>query len=343
MPSPLLSVIMPVFNAENFVEEAVSSLVRQTLSDLEIVIVDDGSTDNSMKIIEAVDDPRVRIVRHSENRGLAAARNTGLYAAHGEYIAWLDADDVSHPRRLERQISFMRKHPEISLCGTWVKTIGKPAGVKWRYPTEPDVLRCRMLFDDPLATSSIVFHRMHINDTRIEFNERYAPAEDYDLWERISRRQRSSNVAQFLTYYRMHCAQTSVRKYERQRIAVWEIQQRQLAELGIEATDDEKALHLELGADWNFRGTKEVLEASEAWLRRLVEANKKAHVYPEPAFVRVIGERWHLACAAAVGRGMHTWHTYWATPLSRHVPFRPLSLTKFFVKCALMGEAARTV
>jgi len=112
MRSPAASAIIPVYNRAGPVAHAVASLAAQTLSDLEIIVVDDGSADASAEAAERAGGSRVRIVRHSVNRGIPAARNSGLAAARGKYIAWLDSDDIARPRRLERQVRFSKAGPK---------------------------------------------------------------------------------------------------------------------------------------------------------------------------------------------------------------------------------------
>ncbi|MFL6786013.1 MAG: glycosyltransferase family 2 protein, partial [Sphingomicrobium sp.] len=118
MASPLASVIVPVFNRAGVVGQAVTSLADQTLENIEIIVVDDGSSDASAEVAERAGGQRVRVIRHSHNRGIPAARNTGLQAAAGKYIAWLDSDDLARPQRLQRQASFLEKHPEIAFVGS---------------------------------------------------------------------------------------------------------------------------------------------------------------------------------------------------------------------------------
>jgi glycosyltransferase involved in cell wall biosynthesis len=147
---------MPVYNGEQFVGAAVDSILNQTFKDFELIIINDGSSDESAQVIESYRDPRIVYLCNSENTGLANVRNKGLDVAKGEYIAWLDCDDISLPRRLAKQVSLLEASPRIGLCGTWVRTIDGAKEDVWEYPTDPEFLRARMLFDDPLATSSIM-------------------------------------------------------------------------------------------------------------------------------------------------------------------------------------------
>ena len=132
--TPLISVIMPVFNGENFLQDAVGSILGQTFTDFELIAIDDGSTDNSTALLESfrLNDRRVIIQRHTENQGVTAALNTGLALARGKYIARMDADDISLPVRFEKQVAFMETHPEIDILGSAVRLMDE-RGRKYRH------------------------------------------------------------------------------------------------------------------------------------------------------------------------------------------------------------------
>jgi len=114
----LVSVVVPVFDRARVVGDALRSLLVQTWRDLEVVVVDDGSGDDGVAVAEAFGDPRVRIVRHGANRGIPHARNTGLEAARGRYVAWLDSDDVARPERIATQVGFLEANPDVALVGS---------------------------------------------------------------------------------------------------------------------------------------------------------------------------------------------------------------------------------
>src|SRR5436190_20057932 len=120
---PAITVLMPVFNAAAFVREAIQSVLRQTQADLELLIIDDASTDGSSAIIRSFSDPRVRVITHQRNLGLVASLNDGLDQARGRYVARMDADDVMHPQRLEKQLRYLEEHVDIALVAAFVDFI----------------------------------------------------------------------------------------------------------------------------------------------------------------------------------------------------------------------------
>jgi glycosyltransferase involved in cell wall biosynthesis len=128
MGAPLVSVVTPVFNAGVFLLPAVESIIGQTLSDFEFLLVDDGSTDGSREALATLDDPRVRVLLNPENLGNSAARNRGLDEARGEFVAFLNHDDLAHAKRLEQQVAFFRTNVDVDLLGTFIVQIHQPPG-----------------------------------------------------------------------------------------------------------------------------------------------------------------------------------------------------------------------
>jgi glycosyltransferase involved in cell wall biosynthesis len=287
--SPRVSVIMPTYNSASFLGDAVMSVLAQTFTDFELVVVDDGSTDETQAILAGFSDPRLVIHRSAVNTGLAAARNAGLTRSRGALIAWLDSDDISLPRRLERQVAVLERRPRVGICGTWVQTLGASRST-WRYPRRSGMVASRMLFDDPLATSSVVMRREVLCGMHA-FDPEFAPAEDYDLWERASRGWEIVNIPAVLTRYRVHVSQTSVLQHQRQRFAVKLIQQRQLHRLGLTPTEKEWHLHERIGVGWGEGLRRDDQECALAWLRRLKEANDDREVYPRASFAAVLRHR----------------------------------------------------
>ncbi len=330
-----VSVVMPVFNGERYLRDAIDSILFQTFRDFELLLINDGSTDLSASIIAAYKDRRIRVFKNDETQGLATVRNRGIDEARGEYIAWLDCDDVSAPTRLERQVTLLDSNESVSACGTWVRTIGDAPGDEWRYPTDSNFLRCRMIFDDPLATSSVMLRKEVLSAGALRFDSNYPPAEDYELWERLSHNWDITNVPEVLTYYRVHKKQTSAGQIEKQRSSVWRIQQRQINALNILPTEEEKLLHLKIGVQWQFDGNKEFVDASRQWLHKLAQQNHRVKAYPEPAFSEVLAERWLYVCSAAAERGLSAWPILWKPPRSKYVDLTVRRRLRLLVQCVI--------
>jgi hypothetical protein len=208
--APRVTVVMPVFNGETYLAEAVRSVLGQTLKELEVVAVDDGSRDGSRAILErfARADRRVRLVVNDQNLGVSESRNTGWRLARAPYIACLDADDIALPDRLFRQVEFLDAHPSVAAVGGGVFTIdanGRRLSMR-RYPTKSRVIRSTLLRHNCLAHSSVTMRRAALEAVG---GYRFNSSEDYDLWLRLSERFELANLSEPVSLYRQHLSQQS--------------------------------------------------------------------------------------------------------------------------------------
>lgn len=218
---PTTTVLMAVYNAAPFLEDAVSSVLSQTFVDLELLVVDDGSTDNTCALLSRLTDPRLRVISLASNVGLAAALNIGIEEARGDLIARMDGDDVSEPRRLELQVEYMRAHPEVVLLGTgfvWMDANGH-VFERVRFPTEDSVLQPQLLNGNQFCHPSVMLRADIVRRVGGYRSLAGGPAQDYDLWLRMAEQGKIANLAQMLVRYRMHENQTSVSKLVKQRQA----------------------------------------------------------------------------------------------------------------------------
>ncbi|NLE50087.1 MAG: glycosyltransferase family 2 protein [Chloroflexi bacterium] len=329
--SPLVSVLMPAHNGERYLAGAIDSILAQTLRDFELIVVDDGSTDRTPEILDryARRDSRVRVHRQ-ENQGIPAARNQCLDLATGRYLAWMDSDDVALPARLQKQVAFMDAHPEIGVCGTWVKTIGAAAGQVWRYPTDDATLRSVLVFNPPFANTSTVVRREALEAAGLRFDLSFPQAQDYDLWARAAQHTRLANLPEALVLYRLHPRQVTETRSDNQVALSGKVRARELARLGLAPTAEEFELHQRL-SQFTLDESREALTRAERWLQRLLNANEVRGAFPQREFASVVGQRWFFACRGATRLGRWTWRKYWSSPLSRHYTLRGRTRVKFFV------------
>ncbi len=203
MTTPAVSVLMGVWNGAPRVREAIESVLAQTMGDLELVVVDDGSTDATASILGSFDDARVRVTRQSRG-GLTSALRSALDLARAPLLARLDADDVALSERLERQRDFLERHPEVGLLGTAAREVdaaGREIGVV-RPPTEDAVLRCALIRHNPFVHSSIMMRRTALEQAG-GYDPSFPVAQDYDLWMRMSRVTRMANLPEALVVRRL--------------------------------------------------------------------------------------------------------------------------------------------
>jgi glycosyltransferase involved in cell wall biosynthesis len=206
--SPLISVIMPVYNSEKYLHAAVESILGQTLADFELIAIDDGSTDATTAILESfrLNDKRVIVQRHSQNQGVTAALNTGLALARGKYIARMDADDISMPDRFEKQAAFLETHPEIDILGSAVQLIderGRNIGVL-SAPLEDLAIRWKGLFSASFLHATVMLRHSVLIEHKIQYRVSRDQAQDFDFFTQLLVFAHGSNLPEPLFLYRIH-------------------------------------------------------------------------------------------------------------------------------------------
>jgi len=245
MTVPTVSVVMPVFNGEQFVAEAVQSILQQTFGDFEFIVVDDGSGDRTPEILAglAKGDSRIVVIRQPRNMGVTEALNTGCRTARGALIARMDADDVSVPERFETQVAYLRQHPEVGVVGSQVRLIdqtGQPGRLK-NYPSQPGLVAWSLLFFNSLAHPTVMFRRELLERAGyypVEWNR----VEDYALFLQLSRMTKLANLPDVLLFYRAWEGNVSARAAQEQDRNANEALRRAVAtSLGRELTAEQAA------------------------------------------------------------------------------------------------------
>jgi len=222
MTSPIVSVVMSVFNGERFLREAVESILAQSLRDFEFIIIDDGSTDRSASMLDYYQNSDVRLkVHHREHGGLIESLNRGCALAQGKYIARMDADDVAIKDRLAWQIEFMDAHPEVGVVGgavEWIDSAGKSLGI-FGYPCEDRQIKATLLQGCALWHPTVVLRKAAFVWAG-GYRSVFVDGEDYDLWLRIADRFQLANLHSVLLKYRIHPSQVSMRQTKQQTLGL---------------------------------------------------------------------------------------------------------------------------
>jgi len=205
MSTPLVSVVIPSFNHAKYVVEAVDSVLAQTNCRVEVIVVDDGSSDNTREVLASYGD-RIRYI-YQENKGLPGARNTGIKAATGEWVAVLDSDDYWHPQKTERQLQAAEQHPEADIIGSPSGDLELPAEIPPNPPTRWLGVRDFLLVA-PTSASSTMIRRRCFDEVGL-FDETLRSAEDRDMWLRLAARFKVLQVVMSCWHYRVHPGQMS--------------------------------------------------------------------------------------------------------------------------------------
>jgi glycosyltransferase involved in cell wall biosynthesis len=204
MSAPAVSVLLPVRDGRRYLKEALDSVLGQTLAELEVIVVDDGSTDGTDAVLGAYDDERLRVLRQ-EPSGLVAALRLAAEAAQAPLLARMDADDVSLPERLERQRRFLEDHPRVGVLGCGVELVDEDGSAPSTIllPRDDGALRRRLLLRNPFTHGSVVLQRTAFDDAG-GYRPRHGANEDYDLWRRIARNWELAALPEVLYRYRRH-------------------------------------------------------------------------------------------------------------------------------------------
>ncbi len=291
---PRVSVVMAAYNVEKYLSQAVDSILAQTLADFELIVVDDASTDGTRAVLESYSDSRIRALYNPSNLGQSVSRNKALAAAHGKYIAILDADDIALPTRLEKQAEWLDRHPEVGLLGSYGMTIDEQGNECTRSdysPTDDADIKWGILFSSPLIHTSVMMQKSVLEQTGGYTDEesiRRAFVEDYELLSRVNRCTQAAVLPEVLVKYRWHF------KAEQERRAQ-DVARRNVAWLIASPVSDMAWQGLaRLAPNWAPLSAEEVREAF-ALNKAIHEAFARRYLDPDSARQR--RRRWNLEWA----------------------------------------------
>lgn len=311
---PLVTVLLPVRNGAAHLADAVDSILQQTFSDFELLVVDDASEDDTPRILSGIRDSRLRVLTNPQHLRLAGALNRGIAEAKGEYLARMDADDVAHHRRIEKQVRFMQEHLDTAICGTWVRRTSVRRSEILRYPTAPEEVKAFALFNCPFAHPTVMVRLAALRDQSTLYDVGYYPTEDFELWSRLLDRCAGANLPEPLLEYRVREDSMTGADWENMDRQAARILQTQLYKLGIEADAEEAAFHRAVAMRRPLISSTELRKA-ESWLLQIIEANSAARYADPYALQAVIADIWFELCMHMKRSSAETLRTHWASSL----------------------------
>ena len=275
---PLISVILPVYNAENYVATAIESILMQTFTDFELLIFNDGSSDRSKEIIQGYNDPRIKLFDDNINAGLVARLNMGIELATGKYIARMDADDVCLLERFKKQVDFLESNPENGVCGAWTYELAPPGTRQrvYKYVETHEEICVKLLRHNSFAHPVVMMRRSILMDHGIRYEQEYFPSEDFRLWTRLKQFTRFYNIPQTLLYYRVHPNQTSILELENKKSTGIKIQL--ISELLGGLTANEEALYVDIIMQ-QYRKDSSYLSDLYRFINKIIKTNKVKKLY----------------------------------------------------------------
>lgn len=295
MNQPLVSILLPAYNAELFIISALESILNQTYSNLEIIVINDGSTDNTEQIINTLTDDRIKLINNDNNLGLIKTLNKGIDFCNGKYIARMDADDISYPTRIEKQVSTMEENPSVGICGTWFETYtnNEPTGHS-KYPANNDEIQINQLHKISLCHGTAIFKKQVLLDNK--FDSDFAHAEDFELWSRIKNCTKMKNIQEVLYRVNRHGENVSIKNQAIQENNTIRIIQKQLNEIsGEEITKEQVRLYVQLCYS-NFNLSTLEIEQIGQLNKILKNGSKHMNLVDPASFNLYINNKWNHLC-----------------------------------------------
>lgn len=231
MKNPVVSIVMCVRNTQEYIDQAVKSILSQSFHSFEFIIVDDASNDSTFQRLKKFQDQRLVLLRNIKSQGVAASLNRGLRNARGKFVARMDGDDIALPQRLEIQVKFLNKHPQIGVVGSWVRLIDELGKVKGfnKFPTAHVKIMNLLPFANPFIHPSVMI-RHELIKNKGQYDVNYDGAEDYEMWLRFSQHTRFANIPKVLLKYRLHQRNISFTQTARLNLAYTKVQLLKISE-----------------------------------------------------------------------------------------------------------------
>lgn len=304
---------MPVRNGAKYVGATVRSVLRQSLRDFELWVLDDGSTDDTVAIVESFRDARVRVVRHSRQQGIATLLNEGLSLARAELVARIDADDIARPNRLGIQKACLDSRSELAALGTAARFFGREPWVRVSPPTTADSVRAFMVFDNPLLHPTVMLRRSLLQAHGLAYRSEFSKSEDFDLWERLAQVTAVDNLDTVTMHIRVHPSSVTTSPGNEMEDQTRMILARGLARLGLRVDSEQLQFHRKVGHGVRMETVPE-LERARGWVERLLEANRRTQAFPEAGFRTAVAAVWFRVCRNSAAVGPPAWRAWRTGP-----------------------------
>ena len=338
--SPCVSVLLPVYNVEDYIGETLCSLLNQSFQDFEIVVVDDCSTDQTVERVRALADPRIRLIINPDNLGRAGSDNLGMELVRGKYVAKMDGDDVCRPERLAKQVAFLETHAKVDVVGCWVQCFG--AGrMLFEYPTHPVDTRAMMLFNMTIGNPAVMLRTSLWREKKMHYDEDLRQTEDYDFFSRYLPQLTIANLPEVLVDYRVLPHNTRPAVYEERLRTANQIRERLLSTFAIPYSAREAYLH-NIISHHPFQLGDIPLSEVHDWLWKIYISNQHHGFADSVAMLRCVAERWFLTCYLNPDKQANSFAEYRRQELARH--FKPAAklYVKFMIKNFVLRHFQRS-
>ena len=287
---PLVSVIMPVYNGEKYVEQSIRSILGQTYSNFELIVIDDASTDETSGKLNTLNDCRIQIITNKINLGNYPSRNIGLKIAKGDFIFVMDADDLALPYRIERQLIFMFSNPEIGICSSSFRKFGTNGNFIVNYPYDYELLKVHFLENNYCLHPGLCIRKSLFNNPdSLYYDYQFRYASDYDFISRNFKYFKICNIPEVLMEYRVHKNQITSSKYSEQQCFADQIRTNYLSNIGLFPDDTGKKIHLALmkGSISPMFNMKDYMK----WCTKILDFNTINPFFESELLIRFLREK----------------------------------------------------
>lgn len=307
---PLVSIAMPMYNGEAYLREAIDSILEQTYRHIDLIIIDDGSTDNSINIVESYRDSRIRFFKNDRNRGVSYTRNWAIELAKGNYLAWMDCDDISLPDKIENQVGFMQANPSVAVCGTsYLRFFENEVFYTDIAKDRHEEIRTNFIFKPATIFMPTAMLRTEvIKKEKLLFDESLPMAEDYDFFQRLCEKQKASNLTEVLFHYRDNpnsLTSTFKSKKEERFLLKQKIYDRILSNISFSVTEQDLINHENCTNSEMFESFTEY-KKSALHLKSIEDANDISCKYEKEVLKKVLQEQFFFISKKAGGLGLKT-------------------------------------
>lgn len=336
MNNPLVSVLMPAYNAEKYISEAIESILSQTYKNFELVIVNDGSEDQTENIIKSFQDKRIKYVNLKKNKGISEARNKCLELAQGKYLANLDSDDIALPTRLEKQVIFMKKNPNIAVCGSFAQQFGDTESLLI-YPENSHQIKINLFFLKAWFCNSATMMRAK-SIKNLHYDENYIVGHDYHFWVKLIEDE-FANLPEILVKYRTSQTQITQKKQEEMWKETGLILENQIKNFIDNPSQEEINLHINYCLKKLEKGALN-LKKLELWFEKILNTNSKKQRFYQKTLETDICQKWFVWCNKNSKFGLKVFWVYYKSSLKKYYPIGKKNTILFFLDCLLKRESS---
>jgi glycosyltransferase involved in cell wall biosynthesis len=291
--NPSISVVMAAYNTEAYVAEAIQSILKQTHTDFEFIIINDASTDKTLSVIKSYTDKRIVIIENESNCGLAASLNKGIRIAKGKYIARMDADDISAANRLERQLNILEKNPDIDVCVTPMQLFGSEKSVTGDGLSSDNDIKAELIWGTPTNHATMLMRAEKMKANNLYYDETFGVGQDWKFWFDVRDRVKIYGLNELLYFYRRGDHNVTVQFKDKSKQRSLRMHDLLIRDLEMPFTQSDLLLHQFINGQFSIEPSPETIKSAWVWYTKLIKQNRKMLKYHVLSFEAAAAKKWY--------------------------------------------------